>query len=473
MTITSRRLHLRACLRGLGQSTIRVTRRRMQGIARGRLDPRAHLAVFRQRLASGLSWNVLAALSLQGAVLLSSIVVARILGLSSFGAYSVLVTTVMTVAAVAQGGSGLVASKFVGENLAGDTLRVARVLRMCRNFALASGAVASLLLIAAAELLCRDVFHRPELASPMRLIALASFFHVSVSYQFGALQGFGAFRQLSRGSVISGLAHLGFTAIGAWLEGLIGALVGFLAASALRFVVFALLLRAVRHEHGIPSCKEAQQDEWQMVAQFALPAGLAGLVSMPCLLLVTALVARLPDGLAAVALFSAAHQMRLAVLQVPTLLNSVSFSLLSRLKGKNEAAEYREVFWSGLWINTAFATGVVVILAAAASDMLRLYGQDFTAGRWVLIMLLVSVIPESIAMSTYQLVQSAGRMWTSLLLIAAPRDLAHLAIAAAFVPTHGVMGAAGAYLAAQFIGLSSTVVTALRHAQSLWAHSIR
>ncbi len=428
------------------------------------------LATFRHRLAGGLYWSLLAAVSLQGSVLLSSIIVARILGLTSFGAYAVLVATVMTVAAIAQGGTGLVAAKFVGENLAGNPQRVARVLRMCRDFTLATGVLASLLMMAAAGLLSREVLQRPDLESAVLLVALAAFFQVSVSYQFGALQGFGAFMQLGRVATIAGMAHVALSAAGAWLAGLDGALLGFVAASAFRFAAFAVLLGTVCREHRIPVFDRLCPDDWRMVWHFALPAGLAGLVTMPCLWLVTVRVAQLPDGMAVVALLSASHQVRLTVLQVPSLLNAVSFSVLSRLKGQDEAAGYRDVFWSGLWLNLSFATFFVLALALAAEPVLHIYGRDFAAGKWVLVLLLASVVPELLATTAYQLVQSAGRMWQSFFLIAMPRDIAYLALAATVIPTHGVVGAAGAYLVAQAIGLGATLIAARQHAAAALPH---
>ncbi len=131
----------------------------------------------------------------------------------------------------------------------------------------------------------------------------------------------------------------------------------------------------------------------RLVWRFGLPAGLAGFVTMPVLWFVTVLVARLPDGLALVAMFSVAHQVRLAVLQLPSLLNAVSFSLLSRLKGQNASADFRSVFWSGVGVSLAFSACVVAVLILAAEPVLGLYGRGFEDGRWVLVLLLVSTLP--------------------------------------------------------------------------------
>lgn len=418
------------------------------------------IQTFRERLLAGFSWNVLSALSLQGSVLLSTVIVARLLGLESFGVYSVLVSTVMTVAAIAQGGSGLVATKYVAEFLATEPARVARVLKMCRIVTLATGTATAALVFAAAGIISGDVLGKPELGPQVRLVAAAALFQVSVSYQFGALQGFGAFRELSRAGVLAGLGHIAFTAIGAWFGEVTGALLGFVLASALRTAVFGYVLGKVRRAHGVPDKSSLDSRDFWLFWRFALPAGLAGFVTMPSLWLVTVLVARLPDGLSLVAMFAVAHQIRLAVLQLPSLLNSVSFSVLSRLKGLNEVSSFRRVFWSNLAVNLCFSALVVTALIVAADQVLGLYGSKFTGGRWLLVVLLISVLPEMLAMTFYQLIQSAGRMWQSLYMIALPRDLIYLLLAFELLPIYGVTAAAFAYLAAHTVGLGATILTA-------------
>ncbi len=432
------------------------------------------LTTFRERLLAGFSWNVLSAVALQGSVLVSTIIVARLLGLQSFGVYSVLVATVMTIATVAQSGTGLVATKYVAEFLATDIARVGRLLTMCRVLTLATGTLAAVLVIAAADFIGDDLLGRPGLVLQVRLIALATLFQVSVAYQFGALQGFGAFRELSRAGVIAGTGHIAFTALGAWIGDISGAAIGFVVASGFRMAVFSWVLRGVCRRHGVVERAPAGREEFRLVWRFGLPAGLAGFVTMPCLWLVTVLVARLPDGLTLVAMFSVAHQVRQAVLQLPSLLNAVSFSLLSRLKGQNASVDFRNVFWSGVGISLSFATCVVVALILAAEPVLGLYGRGFEGGRWVLVLLLLSALPEILATSFYQLIQSAGRMWHSLFLIAVPRDVLYLALAAVYLPTHGVAAAAMAYLAAHVVGLVATVVLARLFAPaSLWVGTSR
>jgi O-antigen/teichoic acid export membrane protein len=391
---------------------------------------------------------------MQGSVLVSSIIVARLLGLVSFGGYALIISTVMTVAAMAQGGTSLVATKLVGESLQSGPASVGRLLRVFRNFAFTMGVLAAILLFGLSELLADEVFARPELVQPLRLIALAGFFLVFVSYQIGALQGFGAFREMSFAGVAAGAFHVALTSLGAFLGGVNGAILGFVVSSALRAVLLGRALDEVRRAHDVPKSVVVARSDFHPIWRLAVPAGLAGIVTLPSLWLVTVLVSRLPDGLALVAIFAVAHQLRLAVLQLPSLLNAVSFSALSRAKGRNETSHFRSIFWSNLTVNIGFSAVVVIVMISLSEPLLRLYGPEFGDGRWLLIILLVSVIPESLAMSTYQLIQSAGRMWYSLFAIVIPRDLIYVTVSVVVIAELGLLGAGIAYLIAWIAALS-------------------
>lgn len=418
------------------------------------------LQTFRERLLSGFSWSVMSAISLQGSVLLTSIVVARLLGLEDFGAYALLVGTAMTVAGVAQGGTGLIATKFVGEFLGSDPARIGRVLRMCALITSLTGVIAAGLLFLLAPTVSGTLLGNPQVEPLVRWVAVAIVFQVAVAYQYGALQGFGAFRLISRMGVAAGLLHLGVCTLGAWAGGLTGAVIGFVVASACRWVLFSAALRRECRDRSITLSRHITRDDWALVWKFALPASLAGLITLPCLWTVTALVARQPDGLAWVALFSVTHQIRLAVLQLPTLLNTVSFSVLSRLKGLGEQAAFRQVFWSNLSVGLVFVSTVVGVLSLLAGEVLGLYGAGFADGQRLLIVLLLSTILELLGSTVYQVVQSKGRMWRSLLLVALPRDLTYVALAVMLIASQGVQGAGLAYLVAQALGAVLTITLA-------------
>jgi O-antigen/teichoic acid export membrane protein len=425
------------------------------------------IQVFRQRLLSGFAWNLVAAVAGQGSVLLASMIVARIVGVKDFGAYAFLVTLVLTLAAIGQAGSGLVAAKFVAEFAAQQPERAARVLVTCRWFTLGTGILLGTVLLIAAVPVARALLGDAEPAAGVRWAALAVALLTAQAYTMGTLQGLGAFQRLSRVGVWSGLAHIVLSVAGAWWAGVAGAMAGYAAACAVRSLLLRRAMRAQCRESGI-ACTRQELDvlppergtDLPLMWRVGLPAALSGLVTMPCQWAVTWLVSREDAGLAAVALFSVSLQLKAAVSQLPALLNHVSFSQLSRHKQAEQGAIFSGIIRSSMAVNFAFSILAATLLSFLAGPLLSLYGSDFKEGRYVLVVLLVSVVPEIMTLTLYQLVQSAGRMWRSLFAISMPRDALLLLAAAVCVPRFGVIGASIAFLISQVAAFGFTVAVA-------------
>lgn len=428
---------------------------------------RGALSAFRARLASGFLWSLVSTFALQGSVMLTGLVLARMLGLQSFGVYALATTTVMTVVGVAQGGVGIIGTKFVGEWLHEQPQRIGRVLHMCAVFTSVTGLIAASVLWGLAPLVAERLLDNPDVAPALRWVSLGALFHIQTVYLLGALQGFGAFRAISRAGSIVGIFHWVVSVTGAWFWGLEGAVIAFTLSSAARWWLFRGALRVARDEHRIEAARQVLPEDWALIWRFALPAGLASLVTLPSLWGVTALVARQPGGVAWVGLFSVAHQLRQLVLQLPALLNTVTASVLSRLKGQNDGGEFWRVFRANLMVGVGFSSAVVAVLALASTQVLAMYGHEFIEGRGLLLLLLLAVIPEVIGVTAYQLVQSSGRMWRSLLLIVAPRDLLYFTLAVWALPRWGLIGAGVAYLMAYSLGCVATLAVGLGGRQQL------
>ena len=128
----------------------------IQPLTRGWLD-------FRKRLLKGVLWNLVSALSLQGSMLITGAIVARIIGIEDFGIYALMMSTLMILTGVAQGSSGVVATKFIAEGLADQPQRVARVMRMCALATSASGVFCASILWASAPVIADELLRKPDL----------------------------------------------------------------------------------------------------------------------------------------------------------------------------------------------------------------------------------------------------------------------------------------------------------------------
>lgn len=414
----------------------------------------------RSRLLSGFGWSALSGFSLQGSTLIAGLVLSRLLAIEEFGAYAVLVATATMVAGLAQGSVGLVSTKYVGEYLHGSPERVARILRMGAQITVFTGTCAAAILYVGAPAIAVHLLGKPAVEPHLTWIAPGVLFQAVTAYQLGALQGFGAFRAVSRVGVVAGVFHVGASCLGAAFMGIEGALAAYSLSQLTRTVLLHRVLLLERHDHQIPSFRPVHGSDRRLLWTFALPTSLAGFVTLPCLWAATVLITRQPDGLVWAALFTVCHQLRQAALQLPTLLNGVTFSVLSRLKGQGARGEFHHVFWSNVFLNVGLITLLAGTISIAATFVLSLYGPTFSVGSTLLILLMASTVPEVIAASAYQIVQSNGRMWASLLFVVIPRDLGYVALCVMLLPLLRIQGAGIAYLAAQAFSALAVIAIA-------------
>jgi len=399
----------------------------------------------RARFRHGITWNVVNAVFTQGSVFLSNVLVANLLGREIFGEYGMIQSTLITLSSVAQVATGVTATKYLAEFRSTDKEKTGRILGLCSTVTFLTGCVATLLLLAGAPWLASHTLRAPHLARGIMISAGFVMFSVINGYQAGALAGLEGYRVLARAGVFQGVLHLLVVALGAWFRGLEGALAGLVASSVARWILYHRALRTVGQEQGIFLTYKGLWRERRIILGFAVPAALSGLTSMPALWLANAFLVRQEGGFSQMGLYSAAVTLRALVLFLPGLFNNVGMSLLNNEKGLGNETGYRKIFWFNLAATSGIAAAGAAIVSVTGPWLLKGFGKEFAAGSGVLLILMLSTLPEIVAVASAQIVQSREKLWLSLFLIAIPRDLSMVALAYYLTPLYGAAGLAWAY----------------------------
>lgn len=428
------------------------------------------LRTFRDKLLAGAFWNVLATVAWQGSMLLTTLVLANLLGIADFGAFALLLSTMVAVTTVSQGGVGILATKYVAELRVADRPRAGRVIALCRAGSTLSGVLACILVAVLAPVIAVDLMEQPALAPMIVMFSPYVLFSVLNTYQMGALHGFGAFRHVTKYGVLHGLAHLGGCAAATAAYGLEGAIAAFVVSSILRWLLFAHLMRYVIAESGIRPSLQGARGELRKLRDFAIPSVLSGVVMLPAIWVPNLLLARLPSGTEEVGAYHAANQLRVLALQLPLVLNSVAVSVLNHQRGQGDHQAYKDVFWANLWVTLLAGATSILVLGVFSNEVLGLFGQDFTRAQGLLLILLAAVIPEIIAPASYQHIQAQARMWLLLFGVVIPRDFALVGLSWLLAERFGALGVGWAYLGAASIACVSTMLITRRIGMKDRAH---
>jgi O-antigen/teichoic acid export membrane protein len=400
----------------------------------------------RRRFVRGVSWNLVGTFLSQGSVFAANVIIANRLGSQTFGEFSLLQNTALTLAAIAQVATGVTATRYIAEYRASDPERAGRILGFCALFTLATGLIAGMLLFMLAGWLSETTLNASHLSDGLKIMAVYLVFSAMSGFQTGALAGLEGYRIIARLGAMHGLVHIALCAAAVRLYGLSGALWALVTSLVIRWWLYHVAIRKEAAAHGIRPAYVMDKQERTILFRFSVPAALSGLTSMPALWLANAFLVQQPDGYKQLGLYSAAFSLKAAVMLLPTTVNNVGGSIIHNQIGLNDQSLYRKAYWSNAVATTLSALLGALFVIAVGDFLLGLFGPEFLGAHAPLIILMIATVPEALAIALYQIIQTQERMWWSLFAVNIPRD-GLIVIAAYFlVRTSGASGIAIAYL---------------------------
>ena len=419
------------------------------------------------RFSRGIFWNLLGALFTQGSVFLTAIVLARLLGKETFGELGMIQSTLLTLASIAQVATGLTATKYVAEFRDANKVRAGQVLGLCSVLTLVTGIVATILLIVSASWMAEYILVAPHLAFGLSISAAYVLFTVINGYQIGALAGLESYKSISTYGAMLGVMHIVICVLGALQWGLQGAVGGMTISAFLRWGVYAFVLSRESGKHGITVRRKEGLREQKILREFMLPAALGGLTTMPAIWIGNTILAQQLDGYSQIGIYAAANNVRVLILMMPTLFNNVGVAVLNNKFGNNDRDGYLGLYYTNIKVTAVMAVGGAAMMALLSTTIPEWYGMESdTFSQKLIVMLSLAIIPEVLAVSLYQLIQTSGRMWTSFFFVAIPRDLSLIILAIILIPKWGGIGLALAYTLSwtiAFVGICVLTVQCKPH----------
>jgi O-antigen/teichoic acid export membrane protein len=411
-------------------------------------------------LTTGTLWNLIATIFNQGSIIAVNVVVARIVGKQAFGEYSIVVSTLITVATLIQLSMGYTATKYVAEFRSTDKAKTGRILGLCALITVSMACLGTILLIFGASPLATYAMKAPQLTIALMVGAGYLFFSAVNGYQVGVFAGLEAYHNLAKAGIISGIITVFGIALGAWWLQVHGALLGLSVTTMLRCLFHNFWLRKELRQNKLAVTYKDLQQESSIIHSFALPAALSGYVTMPAIWLGNTFLIRQAEGFEQMALYNAALTFRMIVMFLPLVVNNVGLSILNNHKGRGDAVMYWKTFRLTLAVNAGSVILVSLMLLGSGPTLLNLFGKDFGNAYLVLKILLLATLIEGIAISVYQIIQSHAMIWQSLMLIAVPYCLLFVVLAYYLTSLYGAVGLAVAYTAGWAVNLVATCLLA-------------
>jgi O-antigen/teichoic acid export membrane protein len=383
--------------------------------ARGhRLLDRIRKSPYGSRIARGAFWSLVGAVVSRALNLVASIFIARVLTKDAYGAVGVIQGTVGLFGTLAGFGLGTAVTKYVSEHRRDDPGKAGRVVALALGVSIATGGVVSLALGAFAHSLAGSVLAAPQLVYEFQISALLVFLGSINGVQVGALNGLEAFRSIAAVNLVAGLTGAPVQLLGAWLDGLPGAVWGLVVSAAVNLAIAQVVLVREARRAGVRLSWRGSWLEAEMLGGFAVPLVLVSLMTSGAYWVCNAFMVNQRQGYAEMGVLNVTSQWLGMITFVAASLQQGVFPALSESLGRKDASTSRKILRTVLMTSMTAATPITIAGIAASPWIMALYGKSFAGGWPVLAIVMFTAWLQCLHIALNQFILAAGRIgWFS------------------------------------------------------------
>jgi len=368
------------------------------------------------RLARGAFWILVGAMISRVLGLISSILVARMLGREVYGQLGIIQSTVGMFGTFAGFGLSLTATKHVAEFKYKDPTRAGRVISLAIAVSIVTGLVMAISLIAAAPWLAANTLAEPKLTDFLRVSALILFLNALNEAQSGGLAGFEAFKTITRVNIITGIMTFPFMIIGVYLAGLWGAMWAQVFSAGLSLFLSQKALTKHAQLQKVPIVWHGWMEERSLLWRFSLPAVLSGTLVGPVNWACNAMLVNQNNGYAEMGLYNAANQLFSALLFLPGVTGQVLMPMLSEKIGIEDRVSSGKMLKLSILLNALIVFPLVIIGSLLSPHIMNFFGPSFRSAWLTLVVVLSTAGILAIQYPVGQIIAASGKMWTGVLM---------------------------------------------------------
>lgn len=363
-----------------------------------------------KKMSSGIFWSLLGNLFSKGALLLATILTARILGQEAYGEVGFMRSSLNMFASLGSLGLGITATKYIAGLRFDGIKKVGEVIGFSKLLTFLFAVCFSLLIFIFSAEIATKIMSAPHLIREVEIAALIVFFLTCNTFFMGIMQGFHAFKNIAGINLISGIISLVFQVIFAYLFGVKGAIIGLGLGHASTFILYTFYSRKKLLLNNLKYNYSNLKNNFPIFLKFSLPSALAALLVTPAYWLCNILLIKQGGGYSEMAIFDATNTWRMAVLFVPAAISQIILPLL--IEKQDNTSVYKKIIKYNIYINGSISFLIAVVISIFSKIIMSGYGIEFEKGSSVLCLLCFSNILIAINDVIGQVIASKNKMWT-------------------------------------------------------------
>jgi O-antigen/teichoic acid export membrane protein len=393
--------------------------------------------------------------------MVTTVILARLLGAAGFGAYSVVMATSNSAYGLVRlGVDGAIhvhtAEGFVDE---AGRRRMEELLAAGCLLLLAAGGIGALACFLFAEPLASAIYGKPELAAWIRVAGVAVFLQSVSQFFYATLAGLHRFPEYSAIMVATAVTNLAAISIGALAFGLAGAVAGLVGAQALSVLWLGIVTRKAMRNEQLRLAFSNLFDRARSLIRLGLPLYISGMVGIPAAYLLQGMLVR-SAGLEELGYLRAIMGIVAIVAFAPSSAAGAMISMFARARSAGDGAlAFRIV--QNIRIIMMFAlvmtTGVSVLMPWLIP---LLFGDKYLAATGAASVALVTAVLTAVNGVISNALLSSRKV-VLLFATTATQALVFVVFGAFLIPEYGLIGYVTAELSGYLVSLTAVLVVVL------------
>jgi O-antigen/teichoic acid export membrane protein len=388
--------------------------------------------------------------------LIFNLLVARLLGASQLGVYFLALTVANIVAVVSVGGFDLTLVRSLAQQRAdGDWGLFRGTLRFAARAVTALGLAGTAILLIAAPWISRVFFHKPEVATPLRIVALYIPFYALEMILLAATQ---SFKQMKYKAYIESMLNPALRIVMVILIGVLGGGLKWLLVSYVGTVALCAVLAYFALRQCITVDLAAYKPAADSRGLLAYTSPLFGVTIVTFLIFYmdTLVLAHFRSS-AEVGLYSVCIRLIVITGFGLPVVSQIFAPMISELHQRGEVAEMGAYFKTVTVWAVEFFVPLMLLFVVAPAPILGLFGKEFRVAASCLLILgvgqLVNILTGPVGLILNMSGWTRLQFWNSTSVL-----ILQIVVAFLLVPRYGYMGAAVANTSAVVVVNAARVV---------------
>jgi O-antigen/teichoic acid export membrane protein len=400
-----------------------------------------------KRLLKGAAWILFGTVFSRVSIAVSMILVARSIGVISFGELGLIQSTLGVAVLVAGSGLGAAGTRFVTRYNLIEPEKLGQIIGAIRLTTLLTVTAAILLFIWNAKEIAEGPLSAPHLSTSLVLSSVLMAASVARGIQLGCIAGFERFDLIARTNIVEGIATLLAAVSLAKLYGLNGALVGLTIGVLSAWLIGSAGLSGILKERNILVTCDHYAVNAKEIIKYSSPVLIASLLATSLLWYCMTMAVKNPSGYSELGYYNAAYQWHGPLILLPMILTSASIPTLIKEWENGDRRRFRCITLSVGSLTLCLALPPALVLALISPNIMAAYGSEFRDGWPILVLLALAAPFHALANIFSGALQGMNRPW-SVLTINLIWGAALMTLSLQLIPIIGVKGLAVAFLVA-------------------------